>query len=98
MDQWIAEAIKLGIAGLVIAGAGYAWVKQIWPMIQERLKKADEERADNTKRMDEQAKLFAEVIRARDVMMAEIQERNLNALETMAMKLDMPKTVKTRRK
>lgn len=100
--SWVEIASKLGIpVGLLIL-IGWGFVKYLWPFYTRQVesdkadRKADLEAA-RSDRKEEVAK-FVETIRARDVLMADIQERNLKALEALTAKIEGSKTVRARRK
>lgn len=96
--SWIEFAKVYGPLGFIALALGSFLYFKVWPIFTGRLEKAEKREEESAKRFEDQGKLFAEVIRSRDVMMAEIQERNLKALEGLAVKIGKPKLVKPKRK
>ena len=91
MEQWIEIAGKFGIPVVMLGMLGYFLLKHVWPFVTRQIEAAQAERKIEVDK-------FVETIRARDVMMAEIQERNLKALEGLASKIDGKKFAKVKRR
>lgn len=94
MEEWIKIASQFGIP----AAALFLLVWKGWPFFVEQVRQMQASNRALEDKLTGLSDKFADTIRARDVMMAEIQERNLKALEGLASKIDGSNSVKTRRK
>lgn len=99
MEEWIKVAGQLGVPVALLA----LLIWKGWPFFQEQVKEAQASHRNLEEKLVALSDKFAETMRGRDVMMAEIQERNLKALENLAAKIDgaktvRAKTIKTKRK
>lgn len=94
MEHWIDIASKFGIPAVALGLI--AW--KGWPFVVEQVKQAQASHRQLEEKLTALSDKFADTIRGRDVMMAEIQERNLKALEGLAAKIDGSKPVRAKRK
>jgi hypothetical protein len=85
MPEWIDATSKFGIPVGVLILIGWVFVKYIWPFYTKQVeagnadRRADMEAARSDRK--EEVSKFVETIRARDVLLADITERNLKALD-----------------
>jgi hypothetical protein len=91
MPEWIDATSKFGIpVGLLIL-IGWIFVKFIWPFYTKQVEASNADRradmeAARADRKEEVSK-FVDTIRARDVLLADITERNLKALDGIMIEL-----------
>ena len=90
-NSWISIAKIYGPLGLIVLALASFLYKTIWPFVVKQIEdsKADrkvELETAKAERKEEIAK-FVETIRARDVLMADIQERHVKAIEAIAVEI-----------
>jgi hypothetical protein len=91
MEQWIDIAGKFGIPVALLMLLGYFLLKHVWPFVTKQIEDAKSERkadmeAAKSERKEEIGK-FMDTLRARDVMIAEISQRHVKALESLTIEI-----------
>lgn len=94
MEQWIEIAKEFGVLAVILGLI--AW--KGWPLFVKQLEQAQASHRHLEEKLTGLSEKFADTIRARDVIMAEIQERNLKALEGLSAKITGSKIVREKRK